>query len=353
MADNILSDFPFLLICSLALGQIQVFSCQTNQNKKQVIPILLMGFLIYLAYGTRSIGIILLPIFILVDIISKKKVSVSTMAVTGVAIFLILMQSFLIPQTGSYFDQLPKTISGFVELFKSLSIYYFNVSTTLFPMQELAQQGALFGGMLVLSLLGFVTFPHKKDQIVYYLFSFCYLLALLMWPSIQGLRFLMPIIPLFLLYTFEGLQYFIYSVIKSQTLRVVGLVFLFGIFSFYSLDYYSRSVPRSADLDITNVTTKEIFNFVENKTQPNDVIAFFKPRALALFTNRKSLAIRPSTDFSESDIIKQFKAFDVRYFIISLNNDIKEWGEFDKTAPADFEFVFQNTNFKIFRVIYK
>ena len=48
--------------------------------------------------------------------------------------------------------------------------------------------------------------------------------------------------------------------------------------------------PRSTT-DLEKIETQELFQFVQKETFSDDVILFFKPRVLALFTDRKSLAM--------------------------------------------------------------
>jgi len=104
---------------------------------------------------------------------------------------------------------------------------------------------------------------------------------------------------------------------------------------------------------IERAETQELFQFIKSKTDDEDVILFFKPRVLALFTNRKSLAMKfPDPD---GDALGKMNGFGVDYVILNKNHSIEyqpELKHFINNHPLNFNLLFENYEFNIYKVLY-
>jgi hypothetical protein len=101
-------------------------------------------------------------------------------------------------------------------------------------------------------------------------------------------------------------------------------------------------------------STKELFDFVKNETKPKDVIVFFKPRVLALYTNRQSLAI--ALPDPKGDPLSRMKEFGVNWVItrkIHPREYQPELIQLISENPDRFIPVYENEDFRVFRLAEK
>ncbi len=125
LSESILSDFLFLLLCFVALDRINDLLRPSVEISKNWGQYLLAGLWIYLAYSTRSVGLVLLPVAFLLAWLRYKKITRSLVVILSVPLMLIVMQSLLIPQTGAYFDQFPKSFSELIQTLLVSMWFYF------------------------------------------------------------------------------------------------------------------------------------------------------------------------------------------------------------------------------------
>jgi hypothetical protein len=191
----------------------------------------------------------------------------------------------------------------------------------------------------------------KRGFSSYDLFFIFYIAILLVWPSYQFLRFLVPVIPLYFLYIIEGFDFIVKKVNNSVIKIILPLIFL-GFISINYIQTYMNIFPRPISA-IERAETQELFQFIKSKTNEEDVILFFKPRVLALFTNRKSLAMKfPDPD---GDALGKMNGFGVDYVILNKNHSIEyqpELKHFINNHPLNFNLLFENYEFNIYKVLY-
>jgi hypothetical protein len=101
-------------------------------------------------------------------------------------------------------------------------------------------------------------------------------------------------------------------------------------------------------------STKELFDFVKNETKPKDVIVFFKPRVLALYTNRQSLVI--ALPYPKGDPLSRMKEFGVNWVITRKTHPREYQPELIQLIsenPDRFIPVYENEDFRAFRLVEK
>ncbi|NMB54627.1 MAG: glycosyltransferase family 39 protein [Leptolinea sp.] len=350
MLNNILSDIPFLLICYTTLYLFQFRSNQTERSNNVGLN-MLIGFLIYLSYGTRSIGLSLLAVFFLYEWMLKRRFSKKSWIVIGVSAVGIIIQSILLPGTGSYFDQIPHTIPEALNAWQSLSRIYLGLLPKIIPISVLINQKIVLIAFFIPAIAAFINKMIHRIT-VYEVFFLVYSFSLLLWPSFQGLRLLLPLIPLFFLYTVEGIQLAL-TVITNNTVKNFSIVVITCFFVFVFYNYYvtySHILQNPSTSDITKSSTNELFNFVRQKVSNGETCVFYKPRALALFTGCRSVAIESG---SYCDVIHRLKDFDAKYYIVDLRENSEIWSEYAQSAPDTFELVFKNIDYQVFRIHYR
>ncbi len=346
--ESINSDIPFLLFCYVALNRINNLLCQDTQKPINLLEHILTGIFIYLAYGTRSVGLILLPVALIYSILKNRKITTSIIVSIFVPLILIFVQGFLIPQTESYFDQLPKT---FFEMFSVIlqSIgYYYDIFLKIFSLENNVFQSTVFFIMVFGFALGFSRHIRRGFS-SFDLFFFMYLFLMLIWPSYQSWRLLIPIIPIYFLYIVEGMVHIV-SLAKLDWLRKTIPVFLLiGVVAFYA-HTYSEVFPRPLS-NIEKNETQDLFEFIRSETNSEDVILFFKPRVMALFTERKSVAMMIPPP--NGDTMARMHELDVSVVVRNRN---QEYGiqpaldEFISSHPVIFQLMYENLEFQVFRL---
>ncbi len=350
-ANDILSDIPFLLLCTISLKRIDDHTNSFSEDRPDWFQVCLTGIIIYLAYGTRSLGLLILPVILFLDLIRNRRVSLSTIIILIIAISIIVLQSVLIPETGGYFDQFPKNLQEFMLVLTNSLLYYFTLFSTIFKFGNY-----LIHFIVLLLLLGFVVIgilaSVRKGISSYELFLLTYMVVLLFWPSYQGLRFLYPVLPILFIYILGGFQQLMLKIYQYSAWlpKTIPIILLFS-FILYYFNAYIVLLPRPIS-DIEKSETQEIFNFVKTETDTNDVISFFNPRVLALFTGRKSVAL--AVPAPKGNTLTRIKELAVNYVIVRLNNSLNDQPELIQLIeenPENFRLVFENPDFRIYQFL--
>jgi hypothetical protein len=219
------------------------------------------GFCVYLIYGTWTIGIILVPAIILMYLCHPKGHGRSFLIDLVSAGMLIALQKFLIPGTGSYFDQLPRSIPDFLRILKILLNNYLILTLQLVPVDSDQWQKITFLFVFILFLVG-VYSRLKKAVSSFDLFFMAYFAALLIWPSYQGYRFLLPIIPIYFLIMTEGLSAILDRLARSEILRNALFTLFAGLIAFSYTYSYQGVFPRPVSV-MEQRSTRDLFTYVD------------------------------------------------------------------------------------------
>jgi 4-amino-4-deoxy-L-arabinose transferase-like glycosyltransferase len=294
--DRLLSDIPFLLFVFLTL-LFADFARQPGQRRVLVILwALLTGIASYLAFGTRMVGVVLIPAILGAEFLRWRGAQRDGQSVGPIGHWqpvvvllpfaaLALGQKALFAGDVSYFDQLRFDLALFarisVSLVKAMG-YFFDNGHLDTP------RNVLF---LVLSLLAMVGFLNKLREPItaHALFAGLSFGLLVLWPHAEWqCRYLLPLLPLFLYYVCEGIRWLTSLATPIErcelpaqlTLALAIVVSYAGAFT--SLDFG----PIRAGVGTPQA--QALFDFVRTQTRPDDVFVFQKPRALALFTGRRA-----------------------------------------------------------------
>ena len=164
------------------------------------------------------------------------------------------------------------------------------------------------------------------------------------------MRFLIPIIPLYLFYFFyfyEEINSYYYNNVKiNKAILLLLIITTSSIGLSYSLLYIKRDFPQIYQ-GIHKKDSVELFNYVRNNTNSNDVIIFTKPRVLSLMTSRKST--RYLTAKTDEDLMKYFKDIRASY-IIAFNYESNVL-YFLTMNNYKFCLVFSNNTFSIYKIL--
>ena len=170
----------------------------------------------------RSVGIALIPSLLLYDILHEWKLSFRVIIILSVFLLLTLIQLLLIHNEWSYFDQLyfdHRTIlMNMADFWHNFYVFWDNGYSS-------ALSKLLFVFISLSSLLGFLLRLRKIGM--YEIFLLLYSTIIIIWPANQGIRFLIPIIPLYLFYFFyfyEEINRYYYNNVKINKVILLLLI---------------------------------------------------------------------------------------------------------------------------------
>ena len=310
--NSILPDFTLTFFCYLALWlMIRIFDREQQLLKVPVLMIGLLGIVMYLAYGTKEVGLILPLALLTYEIICKKRISMISVVSISVFCFLAIVQHQLFK--GSFIpdyivhsmkalaateQKISLNTSNFnfisidpgrmfermLRYLKALNYYYFPSSDTgslkILPRAVLCI-------MLILAVIGFAIQLIKKITVLE-IFSAGYMVTLLLYAGVIGDRYLVPIFPLFIYYMMIGYRQL--NLLLTQRWKLISAVSALTLTS-VSYAYGNLNYPEhDRILGISHPAATEMFDFIRNHTEKQDTIVFEKPRVMALLTQRKSVA---------------------------------------------------------------
>jgi hypothetical protein len=325
MKDHIYSEHLFV---PLFFGSILLMNMWYVRGSVFINPpmhALCLGLLMYLSFGTRTVGIVLLPTLVVCELVRayerrssvplasvfprfRRRIGLNrvaapfsetarekvrpTSAMWGVsligggallvALLLCTLQMLAMPQAGSgYADQL-------ANLSPRIILKNLHANSTSFSLvwengrNEWVRR--VGGGMLmVLAVIGYLrcNIPRVSPLGVALV---AYLTIVILWPGYSWLRAIWPVVPAFVFYMLVGSGFIARRVPRASVLPACIIVFTFGSYvSFYSGADFG---PISNSIDSRNA--KEMYAFVAAATSETEAVLFWKPRGLALYTHRRA-----------------------------------------------------------------
>ena len=291
--DYILSDIPFVFSVFLVL----VLIAKTGPGQS-VWRYVLLGVAMFLAFFIRTTGVILLAGFLACQALlflqerSRRRAVLQNSAIVAVTFILLwLVSSAIFPNgQGAYFRQL----AGFTaETFVNNVYNYFYLFVQFFTTNPSPAWTLIYYLLAVFFLVGAWT-RRRADQMLVIFFAF-YFAVMVVWPEWQGIRFIFPLIPIFIYFAFQGMLSFVRILPERYVSFGKGVNFLLwlalaGIFLFQTgtRAYSNLRENRQINGPFESFST-EMYDYVKANTPPESVVVFFKPRAFRLFTDRDSI----------------------------------------------------------------
>ena len=322
LKNEILAD---ILLMIIVLGFLFLY------NKRNVW---MLGLFSGLAILTKEIGYCLVIVFIFDSIISYfknefsfKEISVKVTKFIGVALSVVVLIKLLLGSRlgigyESHFDQR--------DLFESIwtNIIYYQRLIQYFLVVELHEKNLFQSITYFLGLIGFILFILgwiNTNKRVYGLFMLVYLGILLAYPyQGSGDRFLLPIMPLILLWIYQSIRNNIWNKYKVGK-GISGFYILLLIAIYIKQDvivYKNKDLIKNGPNQPKN---QAWMKFIKESIPKNSIVLFFKPRVLYLYSDKKSIANKRNA--SAEQIEKLIDDFDVNYVVYSkefANNNVKK-----------------------------
>jgi len=343
--DEIRPDIIYLLFCYISL---LIISRVLEQNKFQnhhLLYAVLAGIFIYLSYGTRSVGLGLMVSLIIYELIKWRKPTLFTGIAMLIFFSLMGLQIIFFHSDKSYLDQLVVYPN---RLLSNLS-YYLRKFSDLWDNGYSRDLSKVFSVILLIAAsIGFwVRIRSRKT--IFEIFFIVHFVIIILWPIRQGVRFLIPVIPLYFFYAFLGMQR-IANFKNEKMNKIPYIIILILISVFYTCKYSTTDYASLAD-GVHKKESMDLFSFIRDNTKQKDVFVFRKPRVLSLYTGRSAAVYhRPE---NESELLDYLVKIDANYIVESFINhkiDYEFFHEFVSRNKYRWEMIYSNPDFKVYRI---
>jgi hypothetical protein len=349
LKDHVLSDVPFLFFGLLSLHLFTKADAPDASRSRRATLAVLAGVTSYAAYATRTLALTLIPCFVAYDLIRYRKITMNATLATVVAVALAGAQHLVWINDASYFDQVSKPIAAARQ----------NVPAYLQALADLWENGhssnarkIAFLAAGALAAVGCLTSFGAGVSVVH-LFPPLYLAPVILWPSYQGMRLLIPIVPFYFCYCLLGVRRMDMAAERrwGGWHPILGL-FLVAVFAAYASRYSTLQFGPLPE-GIAKKESRELFEFVTAGTDPGDVLVFSRPRALALLTGR-----RVSGGYSPADpcgLWEYMRTIGASYVITGpepdpFNSDARYLRRFVAEFRDDLRRVMANRDVAVYRI---
>jgi len=340
--DQILSDIPFLFFIFLTLLLITDPKLEQSSSKYIVL-----GTVIFFTFFIRTTGIILLASFLVYQVVrfyreqeERRTILINSVQVMVVFGLLWFVSSLIFPNgQGSYFRQLMGLTP---DIFRRNILGYFNLFWQFFGNKPVWMY--VYYTLIIFFIVGIWT-RRNTDQLFIIFFS-VYFTAMLFWPEWQGIRFIFPLLPIFIYFAIQGIKTIINKlpekyqfsgtiIFNSFWLLIIGIFLLNSATHAYANLQNYRKINGPFD-----PYSSDVYNYINAETPADSVIVFFKPRAMRLFTNRNTVMIMDCDHLAIGD-----------YIVISkkAENSQVPPDEIDKCGLA-LNNLFENQRFIVYKV---
>ena len=375
LKNQVLSEYLFMLIIFLTFlvlnKRYTTLDGKYIDSKRFDLKFgLLIGLLLYLNQATREIGIVFLPTILCFEIFHFRKVTLTTLFAFFVFASLAIVGNQLIgqPKTDQARSEKLSVLAranGGVSSNKS-HLDYISVDMSAISTQVKRYFGAvrylwpdssskLAYIASVIAFLLFVTFAGAGYiRAIYYgpgiieIFIGGYMTILFLFGGFEGLRYMIPIIPILFLYAFMFHMSMLKTKLKPLMLAVAVIFSGATCISYASSDYFSNDWEKG----VTNPKAKEFFSFVKASTPEESIFIYAKPRILALFTGRQASA-KPKNRYGEEFLIDYMKAINATYLIHSAVEVNGMSGPIEELKLPDnkFKLIYTNKYFYVYKLL--
>jgi hypothetical protein len=291
--NQILSDIPFLCFSTLALF------LMTQESKRGAFHYVLIGTAIFLTAFMRATGILLLGSYLIIEFFSFlknikdrdviKQIILNTFIVCFVFAVLWAINLLLFPSGGeSYLSQYAGLT---IDTVKEFTVLYFNVFSQFFG--DAQGWKYLYYILVVFFLYG--TWTRRKEEALFIVFTILWMIVHITYPYWQGSRYIFPILPIFIYFTFQGIKTAISKLpqkyqFASERLHYGFWILIACIFLFNSTAFAVSNIQSNREINGPfDPYSVQVYDYVKEKTPPESVIVFFKPRVMIMMTERNTI----------------------------------------------------------------
>jgi hypothetical protein len=346
--DRLLSEVPFMFFAYLALLLLDVADRNRESAGRLFLWGVAAGVAAYLAVGTRTVGVVLIPALLVAELMRPRSSPGHWLWLWVMLPFcgLMMLQKTLLPSDASYFDQLQFDLRLFVQvgvdLVKAMGMFFDN-GYYFYP------RIILFVSLSILAAIGFVDRLRERPTAHAFFAVFSFLL-LVFWPYADWQRrYLMPILPLYFYYACEGLCRLGTISLLTRLERPAAVALSLAVLVSYGA-CFTRLEMGPFRQGVSTPEAVALFDFIRTRTQPDDVFMFQKPRALALFTGRRSSGHQEQP--SDEQLWTYLRQINATHVVVTpqFPNSHRLLGSFIARYPGQFDSVFHQGDITVYRI---
>jgi hypothetical protein len=341
--DNVGSEMAFVFFLFLFFYVIQ--SPSVMENRHFSISCFAIGLLLFFTYEIRTFGVLLLPAMIVCETWRKRALSWSSVVVTLFFVCFYAAQALLTSGSHGYWELIRASTFSFSLILQSardygreLSHFWGNGYSKLF-------RAAIFIPSLLLACFGFWQQVRTRLTTLE-IYAPLHLGVTIMWPYTEGVRFLIPIFPLYVFYCLLGLRELCVRLSFKRCEQFSPLVFLILVAASYA-GTYERLDFRTVPSGFGNPKCLEFFKFVKEDTESASIFIFRKPRALGFFAERRT-SVYPATG-SDDELWNYITNVHASYLVKSPIDD-PIWGEFLNRNRSRMTVAYSNGEFEVYKI---
>ncbi len=356
MKLEIMSEFPFTFLLLLC------FFLFEKYGKGPFWIGIIIAIFGGLLMSVRAIGVVF-PIAVLIwairkRFIEKDKTPMSKcvcgflVGVGSILVYLLLNNSiFPVPQAegGSYAgiwgeEKLYATVLYNLAYYTEQFKFFFSPWGGSWNFLPLILKAAIFTFTLLGMIRTFFRRLELMDMIVILYFG-----VLLVYPYRNaGIRFLFPIMPFLAFYLVKGLE----TVHIFPNIKDIAKVWFLGclvLVSYLNMLWFIICTDHQTLKGPQEQLSLEAFEYIRNNTGEDDVIIFAKPRVLALYAKRHSLA--NCKESSPQEIADLIFAYEADY--VFTHTELPDAAIHDFIRKQDYicEYLWSNEKFVLYKVI--
>lgn len=334
MKPNVLSDIPSWFFIALYL----LLREHHNFSTKRVIALVLC---LTMAIMIRSQAILIVAaeiLYLFIELLKKyrskaplKMADITTSVsfkITTITILLFIVVSrfiFAAPNsTMSYYQNLVgyrtttvwKSIGESSNYFLELilrSFHYYPSDGFMF-----ATAHVFVYMVLAFAIIGFIA-TVKKGLSVSDFYFILLTVFMLYFSQRQGVRFILSILPIYLLYAYRSAAMILPGLFNTKGRILAILITIYYIALGYNeMERSTRIIPEG---NIPSANDEKAFAYLRNNISDSDVIIFAKPRALCLFTHKRTMVAARQLPADSNKVL--FSRVNAKYILINaaLNDE--------------------------------
>ena len=314
--NRVLSDIPFLFLSTLSILFMGRVVIERRRFIGPAVDHALLGLVMAAAFFVRANGGLLVLTLAVTQLLRAVQDQRARIETPGAVRYPLAMQALpyvsfavvvvtwqmIFPQAEYVPPSTPMSLRG---VWRNL-YYYIDLPGEFFAGVPLTR--VLYGATVPLAAIGiFNRLASSYHMVVYGVVT---LVLYVLWPETNGLRYLFPLLPIYMSFVISGLETGATDVRAWRgrvwaAVRVGPVLVILLYFAALSVGAAIRnSTGRTGDEPGPyTAASRELFSFIANNTDPHSVIVFFKPRALRLFTGRSSVLIARADRLGVGDYV--------------------------------------------------
>lgn len=324
--NTIGSDELFLALLYLTLLLLEKTGQTDSTSRITRVGPPVSGAVAYLAFATRSLGALVIVALGVKELIVRRRVGRAAAVTMAVFVGLALAQTLLVHSDRRYLDQLrggPGVLVQHAAWYAERWAAFWSNGHWYLPALLLAGLG------LLLASVGFALRVRRGVGLCE-VFTVVYTVAILLWPSYEGERYLLPIIPLAIFYLFCGFDHPWLTRRPAFGRAAFGLL-LAGTALSYAGRYMVLDWGPLAH-GVHTPQAQELFRCITERTHPADVVLFAKPRAMALMARRTSAA--PWVPDTDDQLWTYMRSVEAAYLVVTNREGV--FGRAENRELAQF-----------------